>query len=146
MKKIILAMFVLVFLAGFAHADKLTLNSSQTAVSPITTVLDWRNVNIDLSNRNNILTVIYFKLNAAGQRIPMENGKVRRTWICRNKADDSETPADESSTCWTDVFMFAIRTQDVGTSIGRGLRQLILNQMKQDPTVFDAGNDGTFDD
>ena len=56
----------------------------------------------------------------------------RRMWA--NGLDDS---------CFTDVFSFQIRQQDVDTSIGAGLRTLIWNQMKAD--VLTGGNDGTFD-
>jgi len=146
MKKLFFALFGLLVFTGIANADKLTLVSPQTEVSPIVVDLDWRNINLDISNRNNILTVTYFKLNASGQRIPLADGTVRRTWVCKNIVDNPETPQDETSTCWSDIFMFSIRAQDVGTPIGRGLRQLILNKMKNDPTVFEPGNSGAFDD
>ena len=139
----LICLFIMV---GIAKADKLTLNAPQTEVSPIVTEVDWRNINLNIANRDNVMTLNYFLLNAVGQRIPMTNGNVRRTWICRNIADDPVTQVDETSTCWDDIFMFEIRTQDVGTPIGRGFRALIWNQMKNDPTVIDVGNDGTFDD
>ena len=146
MKHLIIILCIL-GLASFSYADKLTLSTPQTEVSPITTEVDWRNIGLNVGNRDNVMTLHYFKLNAAGQRIPMTNGKVRRTWICRNIADDPGTTVDETSTCWSDVFMYAIRCpQDDGTFIGRGFRTLIWNQMKNDPTVIDAGNDGSFDD
>ena len=144
--KTLIIVLCIIGLAGLSYADKLTLNAPQTEVSPIVTEVDWRNINLNIGNRDNVMTLHYFKLNAAGQRIPMTNGKVRRTWICRNIADDPVTQVDETSTCWDDIFMFEIRTQDVGTPIGRGFRALIWNQMKNDPTVIDVGNDGTFDD
>ena len=146
MKKLILMVLVSFVLSGIAYADVLTLTSPQEEVSPVVVSIDWRNINLDIANRNNVLTVTYFKLNAAGQRVPKADGTVRRTWSCANATDDPNTAVDEASTCWSDVFMFEIRAQDVGSPIGRGLRTLILNKMKSDPTVFDSGNDGTFDD
>ena len=145
MKTLIITLCIL-GLASFSYADTLTLTNPQTEVSPIATEVDWRNINLNIGNRDNVMTLQYFLLNAAGQRIPMNNGAVRRTWTCRNIFDDPETQQDETSTCWDDIFMFEIRTQDVGTPIGRGFRALIWNQMKNDPTVIDVGNDGTFDD
>ena len=146
MKRLIIAICLTFGFASMASADVLVLNSPQTEVSPIVISLDWRRITLDLGNQDNVLTVQYFKLNAAGQRIPMSNGAVRRTWICRDMVDNPETTEDETSTCWSDVFMFNIRTQDVGSPIGRGLRQLIFNQMKNDPDVINPGNDGSFDD
>ena len=146
MKQLIIIICIL-GLFGVAHADKLTLTNPQAEVSPIVVQVDWRNIGLNIANRDNVMTLHYFQLNAAGQRIPMTNGKVRRTWMCRNIADDPETQEDETSTCWSAVFMYLIRCpQDAGTPIGRGLRTLIWNQMKNDPTVIDPGNDGSFDD
>ena len=124
MKTLIIALCIL-GLASFSYADKLILNTPQTEVSPIVVEVDWRNINLNIGNRDNVMTLHYFKLNAAGQRIPMTNGNVRRTWICRNIADDPDTGEDETSTCWSDIFMYAIRCpQDEGIFIGRGFRTL----------------------
>ena len=127
-------------MSTFCYADEYILDTPETEISPITVRYDWQNVNIDLAN--NILTIFYNKLNDTGQAIPKPNGRTRRVWACQNRADDPETPEDETETCWSDVFMFAIRTQDVGTPIGRGLRMLIKNQMSAAGLI----GTGSFDD
>jgi len=63
-------------------------------------------------------------------------------WDCCTGSETGTCP-EILDTCFTDVFSFSIRTQDVGTSIGLGLRTLIWNQMKND--ILTGVNDGTFD-
>ena len=48
---------------------------------------------------------------------------------------------DMLDTCFSDVFGFVIRSQDVGTPLGQGLRTLIYNAWRDDVI---PGNDGTF--
>ena len=146
MKKLLsLILFMVMFLVGgVCFADVLTLNQTQQEATPTVVSLDWRHVNINLVDKK--VVIIYRKLNSLGREIPMTNGRVNRTWTCQNMTDDPDTPENEASTCWTDVFMFEIKTQHAGMTIGRGLRDLLKNKMKNDTDVIDPGNDGTFND
>ena len=84
------------------------------------------------------------------------------TWTCREREEelvanctDVDEPyggctgvgtgsnLDPGDSCFTDIFTFQIRQQDVNTSIGIGLRTLIWNEMKHD--VLTGANEGTFD-
>jgi len=139
MKKLFI-LFVLVLFFGISNADEYTLDTPQPEVVPETVKFDWDDIFIRLSQKTMIL--YYSKVNVDGKSIPNSWGKTRREWTCRNMTDDPETPEDETDTCWSDVFMFTIRSQDVGTPIGRGLRQLIVNEMKADGVL----GTGTFND
>lgn len=95
----------------------------------------------------------------------MKNGRIVHTWTVQNIPDDPETDSslcvdvndpwpcctgpgtgdcDESNPEFSNIFLFQIRSQDVGTPIGRGLRNLIWHRMKDD--VLTEGNDGSFGD
>lgn len=147
MKSIIPILLVL-FAVSIVHADILTLNTSENEVTPSVSSIELAEVFIDLEGRNNELTVYYYKLNSEGKRIPdPDTLRTRRLWKCRNYADNPDTPEDESDPCFSDIFLFVVRNADVGTPIGRGLRQLIWNRMKKDLKVVKTkDNDGSFDD
>ena len=162
MKKIILILSVLA-LPIFCLADDITLNQPEN-VTPTTfsKIADWRISNAEEDKEELVIT--YRRKDASGNIIinheTNRNGYMN--WYCRNTyqgnnedcigPDDpwlccdgpaSGTCPEQVGTCFSDVFNFSIRTQDVGTSIGRGLKLLIWNRMKQD--VLTGGNDGTFD-
>jgi hypothetical protein len=161
MKKILLAGLIVLLWAGFAWADRITLDSAETIDNPQAVALDWYVDRIDALNKT--LTIKYRWIDA--NETPIRNRdsfQSWHTWQCRNievpgtnaeciaAGDPYEcctgagtgTCDDMQDTCFSDVFGFNIRTQDVGTSIGIGLRALIWNQMKQD--ILTTGNDGSF--
>ena len=138
MKKLFILFILVVF--SIANADDYTLDVPAPEVVPTVIKYDWDDIRINLNRKR--LTLYYSKVNADGKSIPDINGKTRRQWNCQDIADDPETSEDETNTCWTNIFMYSIRTQDAGTSIGRGFRLLIRNQMMADGTL----GAGTFND
>ena len=139
-------MFLLLFF-GVAQADKITLNTPQLVAPPEATDIEVAKYIFDIENRTNQLIVIFYYLDASGNRIYGLDEKIEQKFRCRNIADNPSTAEDETSTCWSDVIRYAIRCpQDEGTIIGIGLRTLIWNKMKNDPSIVTPGNDGTFDD
>ena len=155
MKKLLLIPILIFALSGFCFADELVLDNDEVEVSPIAKSHIWEAANINLEKKE--IVVRYTKINAAGQEIPMKNGRTLRSWTCKNTPDNPESvTADclgegdpwplctgvatcendcketDFDLCWTNVFMFSVRQQDVGTFIGRGLRNLIKNQMAAD--------------
>jgi len=146
MKKIFLIAFMFLFY-GVAQADRLTLTTPQLVAPPEATDIEVAKYVFDIEDRTNLLTVTFYYLDADGNRIYGLDEKIRQNWRCRNIADNPTTPEDETNTCWSDVIRYAIRCpQDEGTFIGIGLRTLIWNKMKNDPSIVTPGNDGTFDD
>ena len=164
MKKIIVSLVMLGFLCsgGVVMADSITLNSGQMLSVPTAAkISEWQIILIDaaaqrMQIRYRWRDADYNLLTVAGNRTGWEY------WECRNRSEgnnadctDVDTPWDCCTgaetgtcpemldTCFSDVFGFQIRQQDVGTSIGIGLRTLIWNQMKQD--ILTGGNDGSFD-
>ena len=159
MKKLALVLTFLL-LAPFAFADDITLDSNEVLIVPTATrISEWEIIRISAASK--ILRVKY-RWRAADDSLI----KLERTgwnyWTCRNTYQGNnesctalDTPWDCCSdletgtcpeivgTCFSDVFGFQIRTQDVGTSIGAGLRTLIWNKMKSD--ILTGGNDGDFD-
>lgn len=66
--------------------------------------------------------VVYFRwLDSNGNPIYAAgtNGKFDNSWVC-------------SGQCFTDIYGFVIRQQDVGTTLGKGTRALVINKMKVD--------------
>jgi hypothetical protein len=115
-----------------------------------------------ISAATKTLTVRYYWEDATGNPIQLDNRSAWQTWSCRDisQGDNASCTAagepwdcctgagtgtcpEAVDTCFSDVFGFQIRAQDVGTSIGIGLRTLIWNQMKVD--ILTGGNDGSFD-
>jgi len=166
MKRFTLALIIVFALTGTGMAQVLTLNSPEALSVPTATKLDLRNINIDVTRKN--ITVTYRFLDASNNPIQSsENVRYRdRTWQCQDTdavpAFDvatctgvgvpnpcctgvgtgtgcfAGTPAD---TCFTDTFSFAIRSQDVGVAIGKGLRALIWSKMR--PAVLTGTNNAT---
>lgn len=139
MKKIVFLIAGLSIIAGLVFAETITLNSNET-FSKVATQIKFRSVTID--NDAKTLKVRYSWRDADGNNITPAAGGHIMTWTCADSADNPDTPEDETDTCFSDTFGFAIRSQDVGTKLGIGLRTLIWSKMKQD--VLTAGNDGTF--
>lgn len=162
MNKTILV-FLLVAFAPFAIADRLVLNSDETIDTPTAAKMDWEIYKINAADK--VLGIKYRWIDSAGN--PIRNRDSNRSWhkwLCRNIADlheeavenctaegvpaecctgDGTGTCDDSDLCFSDVFSFDIRAQDVGTSIGVGLRTLIWNRMKGD--VLSPGNSGSFE-
>jgi tetrahydromethanopterin S-methyltransferase subunit D len=165
MKKLFLALLMVLVFCGAGYGQVLTLNSAETLAVPTATKLDLRNINIDVTNK--LVTVTYRFIDAGGADIPMAgSGGLNRTWTCR---DTDAIPAFNvatctgagvpdpcctgvgtgtgcyagaaAQTCFTDTFSFVMRTQDVGTQIGKGLRALIWSKMR--PAVLTGTNNAT---
>lgn len=158
MKRLILALLLLI--PTVAHADRVTLTNPETLAVPTSSMLDWYVSRIDAKTKT--LEVTYQWLDANQNVIRPTSGQTWRVWTCRDRAPQlvadctapgepyacctgpgAGTNCDPGSTCFTDVFGFTIRTQDVGTKIGLGLRTLVWNKFKAD--LLSAGNSGTFD-
>ena len=162
MKKIILVLFaVLLFIPVLGFADSITLTDDEVLQVPTSKHMDWYVDRIDVDRK--LLRIRYRWRGDNQEIIRLQDTKSAwLAWECRNievpgtnaecvgVGDPYEcctgvgtgTCDDMIDTCFSDVFGFEIRTQDVGTGIGVGLRTLIWNQMKQD--VLTGGNDGVF--
>ena len=158
MKKLLLALMI-VLMAGVVNAQVLTLNSTETLAVPTAAKLDLRTVTIDVTNQS--VSVVYTFLDASNKIIPIAGSSLyNRTWECRNRNPQlvancvgvnnpytgctgvgTGSGLDPGSTCFTDTFSFVIRTQDVGTPIGKGLRALIWSKMR--PDVLTGANNAT---
>jgi len=140
MKKLLIIVLSTSLFSVVSWADEITLNNPEALAPPTAVAIDFRQIKINLNP--NWLELDFRFLDSDGEEILAENGRTQRLWRCQNMADNPMTPENETSTCFSDIFMFAIRAQDVGTPIGRGLRNLIWNRMKLD--ILTGGNDGTF--
>lgn len=159
MKSIVLVVILtaLILLPVVAMAQVLTLNSPETLSVPTATKLNLRSINIEVANQR--VEVIYRFVGSDGVDIPVagSSGLLDRKWTCVNRTAElaadciavgepysgctglgTGTGLDAGSTCFTDTFSFAIRTQDVGTPIGKGLRTLIWSKMR--PNVLTGAN------
>lgn len=144
--------------ASMAKADTVTLNQAHDVEQPQATKMSWRVILIDQDRQ---LMKVQYRWIAADESWV----KDWNVWRCENTDDKHPKWAvgdcvaagdphscctgagtgtcDDPDTCFSDVFSFSIRSQDVGTAIGVGLRNLMWNQFKQDD-ILAAGNDGTF--
>lgn len=159
MKRLLLA--ILLLMPTVVHAERVTLTNQETLAVPTSSVLDWHVSLIDAKTKT--LEVSYQWLDANKNAIRANAaGQTWRVWRCQDRSAElvanctgagmpyacctgpgAGTGCDPGSTCFTDVFGFVIRTQDVGTKIGLGLRSLIWNKFKGD--LLSAGNSGVFD-
>jgi hypothetical protein len=166
MKKLILALLMVLAFTSMGYSQVLTLNSSETLAVPTATKLDLRIISIDITSQR--LTVTYRFLTADNSPIQVVGGggNYDRTWVCQNiDAVPAFNPATctgigtpnkcctgvgtgtgcfagtPAVTCFTDTFSFVMRTQDVGTMIGKGLRALIWSKMRSD--VLTGSNNAT---
>lgn len=141
MLRLLLLSLILLGFAVPALAQRVTLTNPETLAVPTATRLVWDRVEIRPAAQ--LLRITYHWEDSAGAHIPLGNtGRTAQTWICANRVDDPDTPQDETDTCFGDTFGFVIRSADVGTPLGRGLRQLLWSKMR--PAVLSAGNTGTF--
>lgn len=158
MKRLILA--VLLLMPTVAHAERVTLTNPETLAVPTSSVLDWKVTLIDAKAKT--LEVTYQWLDANQNVIRPTSGQTWRVWRCQDRPAQlvanctaagapyacctgagMGTGCDPGSTCFADVFGFTIRSQDVGTKIGLGLRSLVWNKFKAD--LLSPANNGTFD-
>lgn len=159
MFRLFLVLAAIVMLSAPAGAERVILDSPQAIAAPTASEMEW--FVDDLDSENRIVRVRYRWLQDDGMYIPLGR-KGWQYWICKDIKTTGEnamclaagdpweccTGVGEGdcdgydSTCFTDIFGFQIRSQDVGTKIGVGLRTLIWNQFKQDilPT-----NNGSFE-
>jgi len=157
----ILKFFIVILLlfTVSANADQITLTTGETVTPPVAVKMDWYVDQIDVAS--SLLVVKYRWRDSENQSIKdFRTNSLWNTWQCKNIPDlnpDCIGPADPyecctgfelgtcqtADPCFTNVFGFQIRQQDVGTGIGVGLRTLIWNEMKED--ILTPGNDGTFD-
>jgi hypothetical protein len=129
MRKLIVCLILL----AASTASAFTLALPEPLSPPTATQLSIDRIVISETRRS--LIVEYRFLAADGTVIYLPSGRgVARSWTCE---DRTEGPA---STCFSDVFEFQIRAQDVGKKIGTGLWQLIWARMKADILKV-AGND-----
>lgn len=163
MKKLLILFAIIFILPLGVSADRVTLNSTEVLSTPNATHMDWYIDLIDAKTKT--LRVRYRWLDSTGAPIFLGNRTTWQTWSCRNVVDNPITinadcvgvgdpwscctgvgtgDCDETVTDFSDIFTFKIRTQDVGTSIGVGLRTLIWNKMRAD--ILTGGNNGTFED
>lgn len=160
MKKLLVIALMLLFIPVDLPAENVALDTEETLQVPTSQKMDWY---IDHINAQNKTMIVKYRWKDATDSPINLNGKSWQEWRCQDievpgtnaeclgTSDPYEcctgvgtgTCDDMLDTCFTDVFGFQIRAQDVGTGIGVGLRTLIWNQFKQD--VLTSGNDGTFD-
>lgn len=158
MKKVLLGIIVLLF-TSTAYGQVLILNSPETLAVPTADKLFLKQVQIDVQGQS--IMVMYQFLDVENKAIPMSGtATTNRTWYCVNRpaqlvencvaefdpylgctGPGTGANLDPGSTCFTDTFSFAIRSQDVGVQIGKGLRALIWNKMR--PSVLTGTNDAT---
>ena len=141
MKKLIVVLAV-IFVPFLAMADDILLDADQAlTVTTYRRITDWEITRINEDQQ--ILIVKYRRAKADGTTVNLDGSRgAWKFWTCENMADNPETPEDETSTCFSDIFGFNIRAQDVGTSIGGGLKQLIRIRMLAD---IAPGNTGDWD-
>ena len=156
MKKVLLFTVFFLLCSGIVYADTVVLNSTETvpsAPSNIATRVVWNKVIVRPAEKT---CLVEFKWrDSAGNDIGDW-----KYFQCRDYANQSGQLLNADCTaigapyeccygnqvgvcqCFSDTFGFIVRTQDVGTKIGIGFRQLIWNQFKK--VFLGAGNDGTF--
>lgn len=166
MKKLFLILLISILYSGIACGDSILLDSPEAIESPSAYKLDWEIVKIDVANKR--LHVRYRWLDSNGDPIYSGRKTTHHLWSCRDEWSDVNPveneeciaagnpdpcctgvgegtcdDATQTDSCFSDIFGFTIRAQDVGTSLGIGLRTLMWNEMKQD--ILTPGNDGTFE-
>ena len=158
---ICLLIFILTVFPCGAGADSITLNSAENLAVPTSRhIANWHISRIDPAEK---LLRVRYQWATDDNKIIKTTPSGWNTWDCRDievpgeninctaagepweccTGNTTGTCDDMVDTCFTDVFAFTIRAQDVGTSIGGGLKTLIWNRMKQD--ILSETNNGTFD-
>ena len=161
MKRFILLIMAVVTLPTLGMAETIILNSPHEITPSTALGLEWK---VETLNSESSQLVVKYRWRGAGSRILMDVGSDNKgwnTWNCVNTpvpGENSECVAegdpydccsgegtgtcdDMLDTCFSDIFGFEIRSQDVGTPLGQGLRTLIYNAWRDDVI---PGNDGTF--
>lgn len=157
----------MVLFSGVAFADNITLNNPETLSTPTSnTISNWKITELNATAKR--LVVQYQWTDADKNVIKLRNSSGWNSWTCQDIAAvpafdvatctgvDTPDPCCTGAgtgegcfegtpavTCFSDIFGFQIRSQDVGTKIGVGLRTLIWNKFKSQ--VLSTGNAGTFD-
>ena len=159
MFRILLSTIIIVMMAMPVMAESVVLDAPQEIASPTVSKMEW--VVDDLDSEKKMIRVKYRWIQDNGLYVPIGK-KGWNYWICKNIETRGENALcvgegdpwecctgvgtgdcdGYDSECFSDIFGFQIREQDVGTSIGVGLRTLIWNRFKQDvlPT-----NNGSFE-
>lgn len=131
---------LVLFIPTISVAQTITLTNPHNVDNPQATQIRWRSFEV---TRGGTLKVYYEWLDSNNNVIAVKKGgntyRTLHTWTCQDRVS-IEFP-ETNSTCFSDVFNFSVRGQDVGTSIGRGLRQRIWNQMSNE--ILLPGNRGT---
>lgn len=163
MKTFIIALSILAFalISVPAFADRVVLNSIEALTPATGAKMDWEITGIRPASK--FLGVRYRWLDADNTPIQLAgSSSTWRTWTCVDRAAQLAADCtgegepylgctgvgtgenlDPGETCFTGVFGFAIRSQDVGTTLGAGLKTLLWNKFRQD--VLSSGNNGTFE-
>ncbi len=165
MRQLCLFLLLLFLTTNVSMADSIVLNAPEALETPEAYSMDWEIIRIDAENK--FMRVKYRWLDSNGKAIHSGRTGVDHYWTCMNQWSDTNPVNNDqcisagvpdpcctgegqgtcddtvqTDSCFSDVFGFQIRQQDVGTAIGNGLRQLVWNQMKQD--ILSPGNDGDF--
>jgi len=164
MKKIIVSILAVLFFCGIVVADDITLTSPEALTQPTASkITEWEVTKINAAQK--VMKIKYRWRDGSNVVIEGLPNSGRNGWLewtcadvevpgtnaeCTGVGDPNVcctgagtgTCDDMESTCFTDVFGFTIRAQDVGTGIGVGLRTLIWNAMKAD--ILTGANDGVF--
>jgi hypothetical protein len=154
MKKILTV--ILLLFAVNVYADTLTLQNTENLPAPanVATKIKWYNVDI---SADKVITVKFKWRDSAGREI----GDFRY-FACTNWKQENGDPALNAQCtatgvpyacctgnqigiceCWSETMGFDIRTQDVGTKMGAGLKELIRRQFVR--SELSSGNDATID-
>lgn len=149
MKKFALAVVFVFLLAGLSFAQTGELDPDVTLSVPVATHIQIRNIQIKPSDK--VMVVNYRWLGTNGQPIQIRGYAIwDLTWTCQDipgfdpanctgvgVPHECCTGVGTGSGCpvavtdFTDIFGFVIRQQDVGTKLGKGLRDLLVNKMRQ---------------
>lgn len=157
-----LIFLILLVVPVASGAERINLSESESIDTPTATKMNWYIDHID--GKTDYMAVRYQWLTS--NNTPIRNRDTFnswQTWECR----DIPTPGENAQcvgtadpfpcctgagagtcdglddNCFSAIFRFNVRSQDVGTPIGVGLRTLIWNQMRQD--VLSPGNNGAFE-
>jgi hypothetical protein len=153
MKKLFIILLTTFLLGSFVYADSITLTQEETISVPTTQKIGGWYIDY-ISAAEKTMTIKYFWQDTQGEAIypkgslnPVNNVECTAAGVpdacCTGVGVGTCDDLTIMDSCFSDVFLFEIRPQDAGTTIGLGLRTLIWNEMKQD--ILTGGNDGSFD-
>lgn len=131
-----------------ARGQEVSLDSPLSVDTPVAAKIRWATQEpIRINTDAQKLTIYYEYVDTAGTPIRDDRFKSVHMWTCSDiptantgclGVGDPHAWCTGAGTgtfddnCFSDVFGFAIRQQDVGKKIGYGLRRLILNKFCQD--------------